>query len=155
MLSLSPAKLLIIFVLAIILVGPDKLPQVARQLGAGWHALRRFQQKVEAEVRDTVPDLPPTHDIARFARSPVAFLNSLADLHVDEELQPDPGATPTADPTGHEVWPADPEAANGHGPPVAGAAGVAANGASADSGAEQWPPAEETALQPPGDPSLN
>ena len=39
MLNLDPAKLLIIAVVAVILLGPDKLPQVARQAGVGRLAL--------------------------------------------------------------------------------------------------------------------
>ena len=35
MLNLDPAKLLIIAVVAVILLGPDKLPQVARQVSGG------------------------------------------------------------------------------------------------------------------------
>ena len=40
MLNLDPAKLLIIAVVAVILLGPDKLPQVARQAGAAWRTLQ-------------------------------------------------------------------------------------------------------------------
>ena len=90
MLSLSPIKILIVVVVALLLVGPDKLPQVARQIGAAWRAFRGFTTKVEEEVRSTMPDLPKTSDIARFARSPVALLDSLGKLDNDA-LKPDPG----------------------------------------------------------------
>jgi len=80
MLSLSPVKLLVVLVVALILLGPDKLPQVARQLGAGWRAMRDFHARVDQEVRQAMPDLPPPSEIARLARSPVALLNQLADL---------------------------------------------------------------------------
>ncbi len=36
MLDLGPTKLLVIFIVVVVLLGPDKLPQVARQLGNGW-----------------------------------------------------------------------------------------------------------------------
>jgi len=100
MLSLSPEKLLVVLVVALILIGPDKLPRLARQLGAGWRHLREFQQRVEREVRESMPDLPPTHEIARLARSPARFLNSLAKLSEDEPLVPDPAApqAPGAEP---------------------------------------------------------
>src|SRR5579862_5905580 len=79
MLSLSPVKILIVLVVGLVLLGPDKLPQVARQLGAAWRAFRQFHERMEAEIRQTIPDLPSTGEIARFARSPVALLNRLAD----------------------------------------------------------------------------
>jgi TatA/E family protein of Tat protein translocase len=81
MLSVSPLKLVIVLVVALVLIGPDKLPGVARQLGAGWGAFRRVRQRIEDEVRDTVPDIPAAHQIAQAVRSPVAFLDSLADMH--------------------------------------------------------------------------
>lgn len=80
MLDLSPTKLVIIFVVVIVLLGPKRLPQVARQLGAAWRKVRTFATQMDDELRQSVPDLPSSHEIARFARSPVSLLNRLADL---------------------------------------------------------------------------
>ena len=79
MLGLSPVRLLIVAVVGLILVGPDKLPQYARQAGAAWKTLRGVQQRVEDEIRSAVPDLPRSVDLARYARSPISLLNQLAD----------------------------------------------------------------------------
>lgn len=79
MLGLSPLRLLIVGIVALIVLGPDKLPQVARQAGSLWHSLRTLQQRVETELREVAPDLPRSSDLVRFARSPVALLNELAD----------------------------------------------------------------------------
>src|SRR5580698_198884 len=57
---ISPAKLLVVLVVALIVLGPDKLPQVARQLGALWGDLRRFRSRLESDVRGAFPRLPPT-----------------------------------------------------------------------------------------------
>jgi len=81
MLSLSPVKLLVVLVIALIVLGPEKLPQVARQLGAAWGDLRRFRTRLESDVRGAFPDLPPTHEVAQAVRSPLAFLDRLADEH--------------------------------------------------------------------------
>jgi len=85
--DLSPIKILIIVVVILVVLGPDKLPEVARQAGQAWHSLKNLQSKIESEVRDAVPDLPSTSDIARMARNPVGLLNSLADraTAADEE----------------------------------------------------------------------
>jgi len=80
MLNLDPAKLLIIAVVAIILLGPDKLPQVARQAGAAWRTFNEFRHRMESEVRRSIPDLPSGHDISRLARSPTALLDHLSHL---------------------------------------------------------------------------
>jgi len=82
-LNLDPAKLLVIAVVAVILLGPDKLPQVARQVGAAWHAFGEFRHKMESEVRSSIPDLPSSADIARLARSPSALLDHLSKMDAD------------------------------------------------------------------------
>jgi sec-independent protein translocase protein TatB len=109
MLDLSPVKLLLVFIVAVILLGPDKLPQVARQLGAGWRKLRNFHEQMDREIRQNIPDLPSSQDIARFARSPVALLNQLAEMpsRGGDELVEDPGAAPVV---AEAAWPEDPSA---------------------------------------------
>ncbi|HVX22008.1 MAG TPA: twin-arginine translocase TatA/TatE family subunit [Acidimicrobiales bacterium] len=157
MLDLSPAKLLVIVIVAVILLGPDKLPQVARQVGATVRKLRAFQQRVDEEVRQNIPDLPSSQDIARFARSPITLLNQWAD-----DLVEDPGATAEAAADDAD-WPADPAAAVVPPPgpavpadPTGQAAGAGpASGApgTADAGPPTPPPARSPAV--PDDPSMN
>jgi sec-independent protein translocase protein TatB len=81
MLSLSPAKLLVILVVALIVLGPEKLPGLARQMGAVWGELRRLRTRLEQEVRQALPDLPPSHELAQAVRSPLSYLDRLADEH--------------------------------------------------------------------------
>jgi hypothetical protein len=94
-------------------------------MGAGWRAVRQFHQRVEQEVRETIPDLPSSGEIARMARSPVAFLNQLADLPGVDTPVPDPAAEPEH---AHGTWPADSAAPDRRDPPPAdrrpGGAGV-------------------------------
>ncbi|HEY6473381.1 MAG TPA: twin-arginine translocase TatA/TatE family subunit [Acidimicrobiales bacterium] len=85
MFNLDPGKLIVIAVVAIILLGPDKLPQFARQVGGAWRAFNEFRHRMESEVRSTMPDLPPTSEIARLARSPSALLNHLSTMSSDDE----------------------------------------------------------------------
>jgi TatA/E family protein of Tat protein translocase len=93
--SLSPLKLLVVAAVIMLLLGPDKLPEVAHRLGAGWRALKRLQEKMEAEVREAIPDLPSASEIARIARSPVSLLNQLAD-RVDAKEAANSTLTPEA-----------------------------------------------------------
>jgi TatA/E family protein of Tat protein translocase len=97
---LSPAKLMVVLVVAIIVLGPDKLPKVARQVGSLWGDFRRLRQRLESDVRGNFPDLPSTETITQAVRSPISFLDSLADSHgtdngasplvTDEARPPDP-----------------------------------------------------------------
>ncbi len=81
---LSPAKILVILVVALVVLGPDKLPKVAKQIGSLWGDFRRFRQRLETDVRGSFPDLPPTDKIAQAVRSPLSFLGDLADAHESE-----------------------------------------------------------------------
>ncbi|MGD0391807.1 MAG: twin-arginine translocase TatA/TatE family subunit [Acidimicrobiales bacterium] len=78
---LSPAKLLVIVVVALVVLGPDKLPTLAKQIGGLWRDVRAFRQKLEAEVRGSFPDLPSTDTITQAVRSPLSFLDTLAETH--------------------------------------------------------------------------
>ena len=108
MFSLSPIKILVIVAVVMILLGPDKLPEVAHKLGASWRALKRIQERVESEVREVIPDLPSTGDLARLARSPVNLLNELADR---ADLRGGAGEAPPA-----EEEPAEPDDPQWKGP---------------------------------------
>jgi sec-independent protein translocase protein TatB len=81
---LSPAKILVILVIALVVLGPDKLPKVAKQLGGLWGDFRRFRDRIETDVRGSFPDLPSTDKIAQAVRSPISFLDNLADTHGTE-----------------------------------------------------------------------
>jgi sec-independent protein translocase protein TatB len=154
MFNLDPGKLLVIAVVAIILLGPDRLPQVARQVGGAWRSFNEFRHRMESEVRNTMPDLPATSEIARLARSPSALLNHLSNMSSDEE--PDGSFQPPAPEDVNGTAGADAALVDPDPPPV-----------EPDVGAE--PPAEPTPIradlpvrnpQPsgivvPGDPTLN
>ncbi len=129
MLSLSPAKLLVILVIALIVLGPEKLPQVARQIGAAWHDLRQWRTRIESEVRGAFPDLPPTHEVATIVRSPLAFLDRLADEH--EKALRDGGGTgaePSPDAVPDPLGPAPPLDAAGTNGSVPANGSVPSNG---------------------------
>lgn len=79
MLDFSPIKILLIVVVTVVLLGPDKLPDVARTIGKAWRSVKQWQGKIEQEVRGAIPDLPDTTNLARYARSPLHLLNELAD----------------------------------------------------------------------------
>lgn len=112
MLDLSPLKLLIIVAVVLLVMGPDKLPEVAHKLGAGWRYLKDLQRRIESEVREAIPDLPSTGDIARIARNPVNLLNQLADRVDAKEAatnSAESGNAPTApDVAGPDASPDEP-----------------------------------------------
>lgn len=78
MFLLSPEKLLVVLVVAMVVVGPDKLPKLAGQIGVLWRDLRRWRTRLEGEARNVFPDLPPFDSISQAVRSPLSYLDRLA-----------------------------------------------------------------------------
>ncbi len=114
-LNLDPAKLLVIAAVAVILLGPNRLPQVARQVGAAWRSVTEVRHRMETEVRSSIPDLPSSSEIARLARSPSALLDHLSNLSPDADGSPVTASTPLSGEPPSRVprtYPSMPTAAN-------------------------------------------
>jgi Sec-independent protein translocase protein TatA len=79
--SLDPEKVLVVLLVALVVLGPDKLPRAARQAGAAWSQLRQWRTRLEHEVRGSFPDLPDTSTLTDVVRSPLKYLDRLADEH--------------------------------------------------------------------------
>jgi sec-independent protein translocase protein TatB len=54
MFGLSTWELLVILVVALMFIGPDQLPKVARKLGEGMRQVRGAMTRMDAEVRRTI-----------------------------------------------------------------------------------------------------
>jgi sec-independent protein translocase protein TatB len=161
--ALDPAKILMILVIAMIVLGPERLPKVAHQLGAAWREVSKFREKLEAEVRSAIPDvdLPkiPTTRAGRAAAA-ASFLAGLTDTSKplkangnaadDEETDADEEAEET-DETGETGETDASDASRASGEAVANGAaanGATTNGAAADAlltaGAMSEPPVGES-----------
>ncbi len=167
MFNLDPGKLIVIAVVAIILLGPDKLPQFARQVGGAWRTFNDFRHRMESEVRSTMPDLPPTSEIARLARSPSALLTHLSNLPSEDDEAPDgsfqPPAAAAANGSGEEAPDGVVSSGDAHDESGAGGvdgAGVPSDGEVAGTAAPATNGRAAVAPQPadvavPADPTLN
>jgi TatA/E family protein of Tat protein translocase len=108
----------VVFLVALLVFGPDKLPEIGRQVGRGVRELRRFQQSLQHEVRDVFDPLtqsnePPTLPPRRESSAGVRSVDSDAEVDDgevgDAEHGPDtpaegpagagPAGGPPADPT--------------------------------------------------------
>src|SRR5207244_9217866 len=60
--SLGPAEILVVLVIALLVFGPNKMPDIARQVGKGFREFKRVQQHLKSELRDVVSefDAPST-----------------------------------------------------------------------------------------------
>ena len=71
MLNLDPAKLLVILVLGLVVVGPERLPAVARQLSSAWRTVTKYREQVQSEIKRAMPDL----DLPRLPTNPSGMLS--------------------------------------------------------------------------------
>lgn len=122
MLSISPAKILVVLLVALIVLGPDKLPGMARQAGKFLHELRRLRDRVESEMRSVMPEGMPLP--SEIVRSPLAFLASAADVPADggpvDGLPVDDGPVDDNDATASDGKTAGPGTPGDAGDPAAG-----------------------------------
>jgi sec-independent protein translocase protein TatB len=54
MFNLGPLELVAIFVVALLVFGPDKLPEMGRQIGKAVREFRKFQESMQGQVRDVL-----------------------------------------------------------------------------------------------------
>jgi Sec-independent protein translocase protein TatA len=78
MFSLDPAKLLLIAVVALVVLGPDKLPAAAHKVSSLLRDLQRMRASLETEIRKTTGDLPFTEEF-RSAREAIGQIAHATD----------------------------------------------------------------------------
>jgi Tat protein translocase TatB subunit len=59
MFGINPQELLVILVIALIVVGPRKLPEMARSIGRGLREVRKAQDEVRKTIQVDLDDEPP------------------------------------------------------------------------------------------------
>jgi TatA/E family protein of Tat protein translocase len=95
--SLGPAEILVIFVVALLVFGPDKMPEIARQVGKGFREFRRVQQHLKSELRDVVSEFDSPAVTEAPGPDPVPMLPPKEEPAPAEAPSPAPeDATPTA-----------------------------------------------------------
>jgi sec-independent protein translocase protein TatA len=113
--SLGPAEILVVLVLALIVFGPKRLPEVGRQIGGAMRELRKMQTTVETEIRSVLDDtIAPSHTMQPNPTPP------LADPPVDAVSRPSSTVPAAIEPP--PAAPAEPDLGDEHrtpGPAVA------------------------------------
>lgn len=112
---IQPTHLIFILVVALIVLGPKRLPEVGRSLGRGLRDFRQGMQGVEEEARsvfrDTI-DEPEQPTTAQAAPAAPATPESVAELGdqiglASPDLAPVPSPAPVATPVAAEPEPSD------------------------------------------------
>ena len=91
MLNIGPQELILVLIIALVVVGPQRLPELGRSIGK---ALREFR-KIQDDVRDSIKfdlDLDAEPTVV-----PKAAVQTTVPTEPDDDEEPDPGsATKTA-----------------------------------------------------------
>ncbi len=78
MFTLDPMKLLLVVVVALVLLGPDKLPAIARRVGSLMGDLESLRRSLREQAQRTVDGLPIADEL-HAARSAVESIRRAAD----------------------------------------------------------------------------
>jgi len=117
--SLGPAEILVVLVIALLVFGPTRLPEVGRQVGRAMKEFRKFQGSLKADM-DSVftPDVSPHQEPA--PSLPPKAIDASPDPVAESRLVDDAadaarGDLPDPAPPAHDADPAPP--AGGADPP--------------------------------------
>jgi TatA/E family protein of Tat protein translocase len=86
--NLGPAEIIVILVVALVVFGPRRLPEVGRQVGGALRELRKVQDSVRSEINSVIND----DDTAVRRRPPIR--DAEPDDDHDEPVVPDEPAVP-------------------------------------------------------------
>jgi Tat protein translocase TatB subunit len=56
--SLGPAEIMVVLLVALIVLGPSRLPEAGRQIGKALAEMRRWSGRLQEEVRNTLDAEP-------------------------------------------------------------------------------------------------
>ncbi len=59
--SLGPLEIVVIFVVALLAFGPERMPELARQAGRAMRELRKVQESLKADLHELVGEDSPEH----------------------------------------------------------------------------------------------
>jgi sec-independent protein translocase protein TatB len=108
MFGINPMELMIILMVALIVVGPKRLPEIGRTIGRAFSELRRVQEEVRDTIRfdleDDEPE-PPTRPVRRERSPDSPRTPSAAELASAGERER--SAVPASDPDGRPHVAAD------------------------------------------------
>ena len=76
--NLGFPEMMFIFVLALILFGPKKLPEIGRQIGKGLAEFKRASREFQSQIEDEVRKLELDSDLKNTIEPPISLSNTVA-----------------------------------------------------------------------------
>lgn len=148
--GIDPEKLFVLFVIALIVLGPERLPKMAKSLGRGLAEVRKYTSAARAEMDEVLAeprsvihsalqesDLEGLKDLANL-RNPMRFIDATSRSPASQSPA---SQSPVSQPSVPQSTPEPSVSSGQRGSPVAEAA--------------TWSAVEPSDLPLPDDPSLN
>jgi sec-independent protein translocase protein TatB len=83
--NIGSGEILVVLLIALLVLGPTRLPDAARQIGKAMAEFRRVTSGLQTEMRDAMADLDRE---VSFSESPPTFPEPAAEITVAEGLPP-------------------------------------------------------------------
>jgi TatA/E family protein of Tat protein translocase len=136
MFNLGPFELVAIFVVALLVFGPEKLPEMGKQVGKAFREFKKFQESMNTQVRDVLePISGPIIGNGNFVGPKPTNITGVIPTELPEGQQNVPKSATIQNPEAPEGEEAPPPGTFGHYAPV------------------ESQPAGESAAPPPAEPA--
>ena len=140
MFNLGPFELVAIFVVALLVFGPEKLPEMGKQIGKAVREFRKFQESMNSQVRDVLePISGPIMGNGNIVGPPATNIRGVIPTEVPEGPNVPKSAT-SQNPEAPEGEEAAPPGTFGHYAPPAGEPAGETEAAAPAPGGEASPP---------------
>jgi TatA/E family protein of Tat protein translocase len=151
MFNLGPFELVAIFVVALLVFGPDKLPEMGKQVGKAFREFRKFQESMQGQVRDVLePISGPIIPNGNVVGPQPTNIRGVIPTEVAESAKENVPKSATLQGTGApEGENAAPAGSFGHYGPAPGGDGAGSESAAPAPGS----PTQAGETPPPGDPA--
>jgi Tat protein translocase TatB subunit len=118
MFDLGIQELILIFVVALLVFGPKRLPEIARAIGKGIGEMKRALDGVKTQINSELHDVKDIKELKDL--DPISLKNELfksADLFKIDEVQPQTPQKAEEPPTEHPAAVSEKESDKGGSPP--------------------------------------
>ena len=105
MLNIGPQELIVILIIALLVVGPQRLPELSRQIGRGLREFRKIQDDVKDTLRFDMNAGPDPEPHVRAASDPSTVADVVTPDVAATDETPSPNGSQAADAAGSDAEP--------------------------------------------------
>jgi sec-independent protein translocase protein TatA len=101
--SIGPGELILIFVIALLVFGPKKLPEIGRTVGKAMREFKKASEEIKGRIEEEI-EASEIKEIRKEIQSGAdAFKGEIEAAAKDASEEPVKDATPAKEPENHEI----------------------------------------------------